>query len=543
MNKTDYIIVGAGSAGCVLANRLSADASVSVTLIEAGKWDRNPFIHMPAGYFALMKTGIVDWGYYSTPQPTLYGRTLYCPRGKVIGGSSSVNGMVYVRGHPTDYDQWAQQGNIGWSYEDCLPFFNKAEGCVIPGLNARGKSGPIKTSRYGVRHPYSVAFVAACQEMGINYSDDINSGEQEGVAPLDSSMDGPYRSSSATAYLHPVRSRKNLTILTRTFVSRVVVHEGRTVGVEIIRNGSCQTIFCSREVILSGGAVNSPTILQLSGIGDPEDLKRAGVTLRHALRGVGKNLQDHPGTVIKQLSSKPLSLYPHTKLARAAWSLAQYILTRSGQAAYHGIETQAFLRTRDGLAAPDIQSYMINLMYGDSGRKIIQKHGFMVIITLQRPASRGHIRIASNNPQNKPQIDLNYFEKRTDIDTLIDGLKLCRKIVSQHAFDSVRSSELTPGTDAQTDADLEQYVRNEAFSNYHLSGTCKMGPSSDPSAVVDSQLRVHGITGLRVIDASIMPSIVSGNTNAATIMIAEKGASLIQSDNRPFLAPEIGVGK
>jgi choline dehydrogenase len=525
MKSTDYIIVGAGSAGCVLANRLSADEGVRVTLVEAGGWDRNLFIQMPSGFLRLMQSGVVDWGYYSQPQKYLSNRVLYLPRGKVIGGSSSVNGMIYIRGDAADFDQWAQFGNRGWSYSDCLPFFMRSEGFVGNAQVGRGTSGPLRTFRHGVQHPLSKAFVAAGQEMGLPYNDHFNYGEQLGVGPSDSTMFENRRWSAAAAYLHPVKSRSNLTVITSALASRVLIEKGRAIGIVYLKDGVSHIIHADREVILSGGAVNSPQLLQLSGIGDADQLRPLGIAVTADVKGVGRNLQDHPAVTLKQLCLQPISLLPHTKPLNAAFAIARYLLTRRGPAAYHGGEAQAFVKTRPDVAAPDLQYFMTSILYKNNGRTIINRHGFMLYFTLQRPGSRGSVLIRSADPSDPPLIDVNYFQHPGDIQVMREGIKIGRELFAQKAFDAYRGEELEPGPAARSDADIEAYIRSEVTSNYHLSGTCKMG--HDTAAVVDDRLRVVGIERLRVIDASIMPTIVSGNTNAPTIMIAEKGAQMI----------------
>lgn len=527
---TDFIVVGGGSAGCVLANRLSAVPQHRVTLIEAGSWDWNPFIHMPAGFLPLMQTGLLDWGYYSEPQKNLGGRRLFCPRGKVIGGSSSINGMVYIRGHDSDFDRWAQMGNTGWSYSDCLPYFERAEGFTFANAGAgRGKDGPLKTLRHGIHHPLSKAFVEAAQAMGLSYNDDLNVGEQDGVGPTDSTMVGNRRCSSATAYLSPVKSRPNLTVITRAQVTKVLIEGGRATGVEYIRGKKRHELKSTKEVVLAGGAVNSPQLLMLSGVGDADHLTSLGIPVAADLRGVGRNLQDHPAITLKQLASQPISLLPHTRPLRSAFAALQYMLTGGGPAGYHGGEVQAFTRTRPGLAAPDLQYFMTNIMYTNNGKTILQKHGFMLYFTLQRPESIGTLKLRSANPLDKPLIDLNYFDREIDVITMREGIKFGRELFAQRAFDEYRGEEFAPGKDVRSDAEIDAYLRREVTSNYHLSGTCKMG--IDDEAVVDPQLRVRGIDALRVADASIMPFVVSGNTNAPTIMIGEKGADLILRDH------------
>ncbi|MFN0191439.1 MAG: GMC family oxidoreductase [Aestuariivirga sp.] len=527
----DYVIVGGGSAGCVLSNRLSADPTAQVVLLEAGKWDRHPFIRMPAGFLPLMQSGALDWGYSSEPQKNLGNRVLYLPRGKVIGGSSAINGMVYFRGDESDYDQWAQLGNPGWSFADCLPFFIRSEGHMSGPREGHGIDGPLKTLRHGVHHPLSKAFVAAAQQMGLPWNDDLNHGGQYGVGETDSTMLGNRRWSAADAYLHPVRDRPNLTVITGARALRVVIDKGKAKGVQYAVGGKVETVTAAREVILSGGAVNSPQLLQLSGVGDPDHLVPLGLAVVHDLKGVGRNLQDHPAMTVKQLCTRPITLLSQTGPVTSALQVARYFLTGGGPAAYHGGEAQMLVKTRPDIVAPDLQYFMTNILYTNNGRTIIDKHGFMTYFTLQRPGSRGTVKIRSADPAAAPAIDPNYFDDPNDIAVMREGIKISRRLFAQPAFDPYRGEEYQPGSAAQSDADLDAYIRSEVTSNYHLSGTCKMG--GDPMAVVDHTLRVHGIEGLRVIDASIMPRVVSGNTNVPTIMIAERGAQMIL-DNKKF---------
>lgn len=522
----DYVIVGAGSAGCVLANRLSAAPENDVVLLEAGGKDSNPFIHMPAGYLALMKSGSVDWHYHTEPQPHLDNRVLFWPRGKVLGGSSAINGMVYIRGHASDYDMWAQLGNRGWSFADCLPYFIRSEGRAVGADDFHGADGPLLTTRLAeITHPLTKAWFAAGAQAGYPANDDFNGAEQEGFGPVDSTIADAKRASAARCYLHPVLDRPNLKVITKALASRVLLEGGRAVGVEYIRNGQVHTLRAEREVILAGGAINSPQLLQLSGIGDADHLRSLGIKVVHELKGVGQNLQDHLACGVKQRCTQPISFLKHTKLLGSTRALIQYVLTKTGPATSHGLEAMAFLKSQPDLVAPDLQYFFVLLIYGDHGRQIVNEHGFMAYFNIARPESRGTIMVKSADPLQHPAIRPNYLEAPEDIRNMRDGIKIGREIIAQKAFDPYRGEEYAPGSRATSDADIDRYVRQNCETIYHPVGTCKMG--SDPLAVVDDQLRVRGIEGLRVIDASIMPRLVSGNTNAPTIMIAEKGADFI----------------
>ena len=521
----DYVIVGAGSAGCVLANRLSADPSISVVLLEAGGRDNNPLIHMPAGYRQLMISGAVDWGYHTVPQKHCQGRSFQWPRGKVLGGSSSVNGMVYIRGHASDYDGWAQMGNRGWSYSEVLPYFKRAENWELGEDEFHGGGGPLHTSRVRDFHPLARAWLEAGAQAGYPRNPDVNASSQEGFGPLDSTIKNGRRASTAYCYLKPALSRPNLEVITRALASRVLVEGGRAVGVEYVRNGRTEVVRADAEVILAGGAINSPQLLQLSGVGDDDHLRSVGIRAVHELPGVGQNLSDHVATEIQQQCTQPISLLRELKPLNVARSLVRYALTRDGPIAHPGIQAVGFVKSRPDLVAPDIQYHFIMIMYGEHGKTLHELHGYQPLINVQRPESVGTVLIRSSDPTKHPEIDPNYLAAEEDVRVLRDGIKICRDVLAQKAFDPYRGAEVSPGRDVRTDAQIDDYVRRSAHTQYHPVGTCKMG--IDAMAVVDAKLKVRGLEGLRVIDASVMPKMVSANTNAATIMIAEKGADMI----------------
>jgi choline dehydrogenase len=521
----DYVIVGGGSAGCVLANRLSAGASVTVALLEAGPRDKLFLIHMPAGYPALMKTGWVDWGYHTEPQRGLNGRRLFLPRGKVLGGSSSVNAMIYIRGVPSDYDLWAQLGNRGWGWSDVLPYFKKAENYSQGGDDYHGGDGPLKVSRPGVNGPLNVAWIEAGQQAGYPYTPDFNGAQQEGFGPLDCTAADGRRASSAVCYLRPALGRPNLTVITKAQATRILMERGRAVGVEYAQKKQRHEIRAGREVIVCGGAINSPQLLLLSGIGPADEIGRHGLRPLHDLPGVGKNLQDHLAGGVKHNCTEPVSLYSVFKPSALMRHVSYYLMTHKGPAAAIGLEALAFLKSRPELAAPDLQYHFAPALYADHGRKLIYRHGFMGYYNMERPQARGEITLKSAEPLAHPAIQPNYLENEADLRTLRDGFKIAREIFSQRAFDPYRGEEFVPGPEVNTGAGIDAFHRETAESLYHPVGTCKMG--QDEMAVVDETLRVRGLEGLRVVDASIMPCLISGNTNAPVIMIAEKAADMI----------------
>jgi choline dehydrogenase len=529
MNRrsTDFVIVGAGSAGCVLANRLSEDPAVQVTLLEAGGRDSSFLYRMPAGFFALMKSGQGNWNYESVPQAGLNGRAMYFPRGKVLGGSSAINGLVVSRGNAGDYDHWAQLGNEGWSYQDCLPYFKRLEHCPDGNPEYRGRSGPIAVTLtpMATMNPTSRAWIEGGVAAGHPFNRDVNEITPLGMAQMQGNYANGERHSASARYLRPVMRRPNLRVMTGALVQRVILEGTRATGIEYLQRGRSETLHAHREVILSGGVVNSPQILQLSGIGHPDDIRAQGLAVRHELPGVGRNLRDHIAVAVKQRSTKPYSLLSSLKPLAMVGALGRYLLFRSGPTAVGGLEAWAHLKSKAELAYPDLQIYTVPLMYNDHGRDVIEEEGFMAVMNGSQPASVGMVKIRSSDPTVAPAIDPQYLSDPEDLRVLREGIRLAREIFAQKPYDDFRGSEYAPGAGVSSDADLDTYIRATANTLYHPVGTCKMG--ADEMAVVDTRLRVRGIDGLRVIDASIMPNITSGNTNFPTMMIAEKGADFL----------------
>lgn len=535
MRSYDFIIVGAGSAGCVLAARLTEDPSVSVLLLEAGGWDWNPLIHIPLGVGKLVRSSLHSWGYWTEPEPHLDGRRLYWPRGKVVGGSSSINSMIYIRGHARDYDTWAQLGNRGWGWDDVLPYFRRSEGHTQrPEDDLHGTSGPLKVQRGSGDNPLYDVFFEAGKEAGYPWNDDFNGPSQEGVGRYDFTIHEGRRASAAACYLRPALKRRNLTVETGALTHRVIVENGRATGVEYHREGTLHRVAAGREVLLAGGALNSPQVLMLSGVGDPEELRAHGIPVAHALPGVGRDLQDHLDIPLQFACPKPVTLHSLVRLDRAAWAMAQAALLRSGPAVSFPAEGGLFVRTRPELEMPDMQwHFLIGLgakrlrvpLIWNLWKDRMDQDGFTIRMCQLRPESRGRVTLRSADPADRVRIFANYYSTEADRRAFRDGLRMARGLVAQPAFEGWRGAELNPGAEVRSDADVDAYVRRIAETIYHPVGTCRMGP--DDGAVVDSELRVRGIDGLRVVDASIMPRLIGGNTNAPTMMIAEKAVDMI----------------
>lgn len=521
----DYIVVGAGSAGCVLVNRLSEDPNVRVLLLEAGGPDKSPFIHMPAGITKLLETEH-DWAYWTIPQSRMKGRRMYWPRGKTLGGSSSINAMIYIRGNPLDYDHWRQLGNTGWSFDDVLPLFKQAENNErLDGL-LHGKGGPLNVADHIYRNPLSHIFIEAAMEKGYKINTDFNGEAQDGIGFYQLTQKKGRRCSAAVAYLRPALERPNLTIRTHAHVRRIVLEKDRAVGIEYQDKSGNHLIHADSEIILSSGAINSPQLLLLSGIGPVDELKAVGITPRHNLPGVGKNLQDHLNINVIVRSEKPLTYDGQNKPIPALINGIKFFMGKPGPANSNIAECGGFLRSQASLASPDIQLHFIPAYVIDHARVKPDGHGMTLHACVLRPNSRGEIRLASTDPATPPAIDPNYLESEEDLRVLIAGIKHGREIFSAKAFKDYIGPERDPGLNCKSDEDLADYVRGHAETEYHPVGTCKMG--IDEMAVVDPTLKVRGLRGLRVIDASIMPTLVSGNTNAPSIMIGEKGAALIK---------------
>lgn len=526
----DYVVIGGGSAGCTLAARLSEDPAATVCLLEAGGANKDMLVRMPAGVGSLIKSkNKHNWGFWTEPEPHLGNRRLWWPRGKGLGGSSAINGMIYMRGHPQDYDEWRQTGLAGWSWDDVLPYFRRLEGHhrgESGGLH--GTNGPLTVSGGENDSPFHDALIAAGEQAGYPVTSDFNGAVMEGFGRYDLTIANGQRWSTAEAYLRPVQARPNLTVITGARTTRIVVEGGRAVAVEYIVGNKPARVEVAGEALLCAGAVQSPQILQLSGIGDPARLKDAGVRATHDLPGVGENLQDHLDIIMHWRCHGLTTAYSATKGLRQLKVGLEYMLRGTGYGRQQFLESGAFVCSRPGLVRPDVQIHAVLAIMKDHGKQQVKQDGFSFHLCQLRPESRGRVTIASADPLADPLIFANYLSQQEDVRVMRECVKIGRDVAAQAALDPYRDDELSPGGDVRSDAEIDAWVRRTAETIYHPVGTCKMGTDADRMAVVDARLKVRGLEGLRVVDASVMPTLVGSNTNAPTIMIAEKAADMIR---------------
>jgi choline dehydrogenase len=535
MDEFDYVIIGAGSAGCVLADRLSEDGRNSVLVLEYGGSDRSILIQMPTALSIPLNRPRYNWGYQSEPEPHLGGRRIATPRGKVLGGSSSINGMVYVRGSPMDFERWRGEGAVGWSYSEVLPYFKRAERRAEGGNEYRGDSGKLQTCYGSLRNPLHAAWLQAGQQAGYLSSTDLNGGQQEGFGRLDMTIGNGRRCSAANAYLKPAMRRSNLAVRTQALVTRIEFEGTQASGVRYRLGDRERGVRARREVILSAGAIGSPQILKLSGVGPAEELRAQGIALVRPLAGVGENLQDHLEFYFQMACQEPITLYSSLNPVSRLLIGLRWLLRHDGLGASNHFETGAFIRSRIGMHYANIQYHFLPMAVSYDGSSLAKEHGFQAHVGPMRSQSRGWVRLRSPRVEDHPRIFFNYMSQPEDWEEMRACVRLTRELFSQPAFDRYRGREIQPGAEVQTDEQIDEFVRRHAETAYHPSCTCRMGAADDPRSVVDPQGRVIGIDRLRVVDASIMPSITTGNLNAPTIMIAEKLADQILG--KPTLAP------
>ncbi|MEM7777564.1 MAG: GMC family oxidoreductase N-terminal domain-containing protein [Pseudomonadota bacterium] len=533
MGTFDYVIVGAGSAGCILANRLSEDPRVSVCVLEAGGYDWNPFVHIPAGFIKTFYDASVNWKYEMEEGAWTGGRRIFAPRGKTLGGSSSINGHVYNRGQRFDFDTWAQFGNSGWGYADVLPYFQRTERRVGQGDDTyRGRDGRVAVTDLEWRDPLCDAFIEGCVQHGIPRNLDYNGEKQEGVSYVQRTINNGRRVSTAGAYLRPAMNRSNLHVITKAHATGIVVENGRAVGIRFRHGGARgqdKNVTARQEVVLSGGAYNSPQLLQLSGIGPADVLRAQGIDVRHELQGVGENLRDHYAPRLVARVKNAATINEKSRGLSLAWEVAKWVTRRQGILTLNPTLVYCFWHSGEAAESSDIQMTFTPASYNEGVQGELERRpGMTVAAWQQRPESKGYVRIRSESPFDQPTIQPNYLAEEHDRRVLLAGLKLARKLLASDPLKPYYDSEAIPGPNVQTDDELLAVAQQYGTTTFHPMGTCKMGPASDPLAVVDDQLRVHGIDALRVIDASIMPTMLSANLNAATMMIGEKGADLVR---------------
>lgn len=543
MPEADYVIVGSGSAGSALAYRLSEDGRHSVIVIEYGGTDYGPLIQMPAALSIPLNMSRYDWGFSSEPEPHLGGRVLATPRGKVLGGSSSINGMVYVRGHARDFDHWAEEGARGWSFADVLPYYKRLETAHGGEAGWRGTDGPMHVQRGSSRNPLFAAFIEAGRQAGFETTADYNGSKQEGFGPMEQTIHGGRRWSAANAYLRPALKRKNVSLVSG-FARRVVVEGKRAVGVEIERRRKVEIVKARREVIVAASSINSPKLLMLSGIGPAAQLREHGIEVVADRPGVGRNLQDHLELYIQQASTRPITLYSKLNPFSKALIGAEWLFFKTGLGASNHFEAAAFVRSRAGVDYPDIQYHFLPVAIRYDGKAAAKSHGFQAHVGPMRSKSRGSVTLRSSDPADRPSIRFNYMEHPDDWSDFRHCIRLTREIFGQKAFDDFRGEEIAPGARAQSDDELDDFIRAHVESAYHPCGTCRMGAADDPMSVVDSECRVIGVEGLRVADSSIFPRITNGNLNAPSLMTGEKAADhilgkapLAPSNQEPWINP------
>ena len=545
--QAEFVIVGAGSAGCAMAYRL-AMAGRKVIVVEHGGTDAGPFIQMPAALSYPMNMKRYDWGYRSEPEPHLNNRELACPRGKVIGGSSSINGMVYVRGHAMDFDHWEQSGARGWGYADVLPYYKRMESWHASGHGGdpawRGKDGPLHVQRGPRENPLFKAFVEAGKQAGYEATDDYNGEKQEGFGPMEQTVWQGRRWSAANAYLRPAQKTGNVELV-RGLARRVVIEDGRATGVEIDRDGIIQVLHATREVVLAASSINSPKLLMLSGIGPAKELAAHGIDVVADRAGVGKNLQDHLELYIQMAASQPITLYKHWNLFSKAVIGAQWLFTKTGMGASNQFESAAFVRSKAGVPYPDVQYHFLPIAVRYDGQAAAEGHGFQAHVGPMRSKSRGEVTLRSADPDADPVIRFNYMSHPEDWEDFRTCIRLTREVFAQDAFKPFVKHEIQPGAETQTDAELDAFIAEHAESAYHPCGTCKMGAVDDPMAVVDPEAKVIGVDGLRVADSSIFPRITNGNLNAPSIMVGEKVSDLLlgmdplaRANDTPWIHPD-----